>query len=93
MPAAVYVANIVEDEQPDWVAPEDPEADVETEDESHVPGKQSAAHDVDMLLGAVVAHSLRASQGPHPSQSASMCGGSAVLLACAAQAPSRVHAL
>lgn len=92
MPAAVYVANIVEDEQPDWVAPEDPEADVETEDESHVPGKQSAAHDVDMLLAAVVAHSLRASQGPHTS-SASMCGGSAVLLACAAQDPSQVHAL
>jgi len=32
--AAVYVANIVEDEQPDWIPPEDPEADAETEDES-----------------------------------------------------------
>lgn len=36
--AAVYVANIVEDEQPDWTPPEDPEADVETEDESHAAG-------------------------------------------------------
>lgn len=33
-PAAVYVANIVEEEQPPWTAPDDPEADVETEDES-----------------------------------------------------------
>lgn len=36
--AAVYVTNIVEDEQPDWTPPEDPEADVETEDESHAAG-------------------------------------------------------
>jgi hypothetical protein len=33
-PAAVYVANIVDDEQPDYSLPEDADADVETEDES-----------------------------------------------------------
>lgn len=31
--ASVYVANIVDEEQPEWTPPEDPEADVETDDE------------------------------------------------------------
>jgi hypothetical protein len=31
--ASVYVANIVDEEQPDWTPPEDPEADAETDDE------------------------------------------------------------
>jgi hypothetical protein len=31
--ASVYVANIADEEQPDWTPPGDPEADVETEDE------------------------------------------------------------
>uniref|UniRef100_A0A383W448 Uncharacterized protein n=1 Tax=Tetradesmus obliquus TaxID=3088 RepID=A0A383W448_TETOB len=31
--ASVYVANIVVEEQPEWTPPEDPEADVETDDE------------------------------------------------------------
>jgi hypothetical protein len=30
--ASVYVANIVDKEQPDWTPPEDPEADAETDD-------------------------------------------------------------
>eukprot|EP00878_Enallax_costatus_P032113 GHUV01035216.1.p1 GENE.GHUV01035216.1~~GHUV01035216.1.p1 ORF type:complete len:195 (+),score=51.32 GHUV01035216.1:447-1031(+) len=30
--AGVYVANIVDDEELDWTAPDDPEADVETDD-------------------------------------------------------------
>lgn len=34
--AAVYVANIVDDEQPDYASPEDPEADVETDDEAEL---------------------------------------------------------
>lgn len=32
--ASVYVANIVDDEQPDYAAPEGPEADIETDDEA-----------------------------------------------------------
>ncbi|KAF6264037.1 hypothetical protein COO60DRAFT_1624406 [Scenedesmus sp. NREL 46B-D3] len=31
--ASVYVANIVDEEQPDWAPPDDPEADAETDDE------------------------------------------------------------
>jgi hypothetical protein len=31
--ASVYVINIVDEEQPDWTPPEDPEADAETDDE------------------------------------------------------------
>lgn len=34
----MYLANIVEEELQDWVGPEDPEADVETEDESAAAG-------------------------------------------------------
>jgi hypothetical protein len=31
--ASVYIANIVDEEQPDWTPPEDPEAEAETDDE------------------------------------------------------------
>lgn len=49
--ASVYVASIVDEEQPDWTPPEDHEADVETEDEdaaaagdaAGVPGDAGAA--------------------------------------------------
>lgn len=38
--ASVYVANIVDEEQPSWTPPEDPEADVETDDEAeHAAGR------------------------------------------------------
>lgn len=37
--AGAYVANIVDEEEADWVPPEDPEADVETDDEGEEPAK------------------------------------------------------
>jgi len=37
--AAVYVANIVDEEQPEWQPPEDPDADVESQDEADHAGQ------------------------------------------------------
>eukprot|EP00775_Hariotina_reticulata_P001846 gene1846-2179_t len=45
--AGVYVANIIDEEQPDWQPPEDPEADVESQDEAdHSGGAEPGAQDM-----------------------------------------------